>query len=206
MNEVNETVRIESFSDAVFAIAITLLVIEIKVPNHDMVVKTGLFQALIDIWPSYLAFFTSFVTVLVIWVHHQRIFAILNNYDHKLFYYNGLLLLFVTFIPFPTALLAEYLLYREAKIAANLYTGIFLAISLSYDLLWRHVSKRLLSKDAIMLKKEEAIEITKQYKFGPPLYLCAFAVSFLSEPLSITICLLLAMFFALRGWPFKEPV
>lgn len=206
MNEVNETVRIESFSDGVFAIAITLLVIDIKVPTHDLVVKSGLLQALIDIWPSYLAFLTSFVTVLVIWVHHQRIFAILNKYDHKLFYYNGLLLLFVTFIPFPTALLAEYLLYREAKIAANLYTGIFLAISLSYDLLWRHVSKRLLSKDAIMLKKEEAFEITKQYKFGPPLYLCAFAVSFVSEPLSITICLLLAMFFALRGWPFKEPV
>ncbi|TLU83156.1 MAG: DUF1211 domain-containing protein [Chlorobium sp.] len=204
MYEVNETVRIESFSDAVFAIAMTLLVIEIKVPGHEQVAKTGLLYSLIDIWPSYLAFLTSFVTVLVLWVHHQRIFAILNKYDHKLFYYNGLLLLFVTFIPFPTALLAEFLLYREAKVAANFYTGIFLAISISYDLLWRHVSKRLLSKDAIILKKEEAIEITKQYKFGPPLYLLAFGVSFLSEPLSITICLLLALFFALRGWPFKE--
>ncbi|NTW83663.1 MAG: DUF1211 domain-containing protein [Chlorobiaceae bacterium] len=206
MYEVNETVRIESFSDAVFAIAITLLVIEIKVPGHEQVAKTGLLYSLIDIWPSYLAFVTSFATVLVIWVHHQRIFAILNKYDHKLFYYNGLLLFFVTFIPFPTALLAEYLLYRESKVAAIFYTGIFLAISLSFDLLWRHVSKQLLSKNAIMLKKDEALEITKQYKFGPPLYLLAFGMSFVSEPLSITICLLLALFFALRGWPFKEPL
>lgn len=206
MRKTNETVRIESFSDGVFAIAITLLVIEIKVPYHENVARIGLLQALIDIWPSYLAFLTSFVTILVIWVHHQRIFAILNKYDHMLFYYNGLLLLFVTFIPFPTALLSEYLLNREAKIAANFYTGIFLAISLSFDLLWRHVSKNLLSKDAIILKKEEAIEITKQYKFGPPLYLCAFGLSFLSEPMSVTMCVLLAFFFALRGWPFKSDI
>jgi uncharacterized membrane protein len=206
MYDINETGRIESFSDGVFAIAMTLLVIEIKVPGHEEVARSGLLRSLIDNWPSFLAFLTSFVTVLVIWVHHHRIFALLSKCDHKLFYYNGLLLFFVSFLPFPTALLSEYLLYREARVAANLYTGIFLAISISYDLLWRHVSKRLLTGDVILLRKEEALEITTQYKFGPPLYLGAFGMSFVSEPLSLTMCLLLALFFTLRGWPFKEPV
>jgi uncharacterized membrane protein len=203
MNITNETVRIESFSDGVFAIAITLLVIEIKVPEHELVARIGLFRSLLDLWPSYLAFLTSFLTILVIWVHHHWIFVLANKRDHALFYLNGLLLLFVTFIPFPTALLADYLLYPESRVAANFYTGIFLAISLSFDVLWRHVSRRLLSKDAILEKKEEAIAITKHYRFGPPLYLSAFLISFVSEPLSVAVCLFLALFFSLRGWPFN---
>ncbi len=204
MYEKNETVRIESFSDGVFAIAITLLVIEIKVPTHSEVAMIGLFKALLNLWPSYLAFLTSFATILVFWVHHHWIFVMVNKYDHTLFYLNGLLLLFVTFIPFPTTLLSDYLVYNGSKVAAIFYSGMFVAISLSFDALWRHVSTRLISENAISEKKEEAIEITKHYRFGPPLYMGAFVVSFLSEPLSIAMCLLLALFFALRGWPFKE--
>lgn len=204
MHQGNETGRIETFSDGVFAIAITLLVIEIKVPTHEQVKTIGLVQALLDLWPSYLAFITSFATILVIWVHHHWIFVLVKKYDHLLFYLNGLLLLFVTFIPFPTALLAEYLLYHDGRVAANVYTGIFLAISLSFDMLWRHASINLLEKEARIEKKEAAIEITRHYRFGPPLYLWAFGMSFLSEPLSVAMCLLLALFFALRGWPFRQ--
>jgi uncharacterized membrane protein len=204
MYEANATARIESFSDGVFAIAITLLVLEIKVPSNTVVATTGLYQSLLGLWPSYLAFLTSFATILVIWVHHHWIFVLVHKYDHSLFYLNGLLLLFVTFIPFPTALLSEYLLHSDARIAANFYTATFLAISLSFDALWRHSSNRLLSEDAVKEKKAEAIAITKHYRFGPPLYLAAFGASFVSEPLSVAMCLLLALFFALRGWPFKD--
>lgn len=204
MSERNETVRIEAFSDGVFAIAITLLVIEVKVPSHEHVDRIGLMLALLEIWPSYLGYLTSFATILVIWVHHHWIFSLITKYDHGLFYLNGLLLLFVTFIPFPTALLSEYLLHRDARVAASFYTGVFLAISISFDILWRHVSINLLSKNALLVKKEEAIQITRHYRFGPLLYAGAFATSFISEPLSITICLLLALFFSLRRWPFKK--
>lgn len=69
--EESETVRVEVFSDGVFAIAMTLLVIEIKVPGHQVVAAQGLAHALIMMWPSYVAFLTSFVTILVIWVHHH---------------------------------------------------------------------------------------------------------------------------------------
>ena len=206
MYQENETVRIESFSDAVFSIAITLLVIEIKVPSHEQVDQVGLWHALLNLWPSYLAFVTSFATILVIWIQHHWIFALTIRYDHALFYLNGLLLLLVTFIPFPTALLSEYLLDHEAKVAANIYTGIFLAISLSFDLLWRHVSKYLLRKDAVPQKKEDAILITSHYRYASLLYLGAFGISFISEPWSIAICFFLAFLYALRGWPFRQSI
>jgi TMEM175 potassium channel family protein len=202
MHEERETERVEAFSDGVFGIAMTLLVIEIKVPSHELVAANGLAQSLAALWPSYLAFVTSFVTVLVIWVHHHWIFALINKNDHPFLYWNGLLLLFVTFVPFPTALLADYLLHPEARVAANLYTGTFLAISLAFDALWRHASIRLLSNDATSAKEIEATQITKQYRFGPPLYFGAFGVSFVSEAWSIALCLLLALFFALRVWPW----
>lgn len=204
MHEERETVRLEAFSDGVFAIAMTLLVIQIKVPSQELVAQTGLARCLLGLWPSYLGFLTSFVTILVIWVHHHWIFTLLRKHDHPFLYLNGFLLLFVTFVPFPTALLAEYLLHSEARVAANLYTGTFLAISLAFDALWRHASRRLLSPNATNLKKEEATEITRQYRFGPPLYLGAFGVSFASEAWSVALCLFLALFFALRGWPIKR--
>jgi uncharacterized membrane protein len=201
MHEESETARVEAFSDGVFGIAMTLLVIEIKVPSHELVAAQGLAHALIGLWPSYLAFLTSFVTILVIWVHHHWVFALIMRNDHPFLYWNGLLLLFVTFVPFPTALLAEYLLHPEARVAANLYTGTFLAISLAFDTLWRHASTKLLSADETKAKKREATQITRQYRFGPPLYLLAFGVSFVSEAWSVALCLLLALFFALHGSP-----
>ncbi len=189
--------RIEAFSDGVFGIAMTLLVIEIKVPSHELVAARGLALSLAALWPSYLAFVISFVTVLVIWVHHHLVFALIEKNDPPFLYWNGLLLLCVTFVPFPTALLAEYLLHPDARVAANLYTGTFLAISLAFAALWRHAAARLLPGDPSSARKREARQITRQYRFGAPLYLCAFGVSFVSEAWSVALCLMLAMFFAL---------
>ncbi|MEK4031921.1 TMEM175 family protein [Methylocystis sp. IM3] len=203
MTQDRETHRIESFSDGVFAIAITLLVLEIKVPSQDTVATRGMTLALLDNWPSYLAFLISFITILVIWSHHHWIFAAIRRADLVLVYWNGLLLLFVTFIPFPTGLLSEYLLHPEAKVAASLYTGTFLAISLVFQGLWLHASKqgKLLAIDATTSEEENALRITSHYKLGPILYFGAFATSFITEIGSVTMCLLLALFFAFRGWP-----
>jgi uncharacterized membrane protein len=195
----SETVRVEAFSDGIFGIAMTLLVIEIKVPSHEVVAAGGLAHALLMLWPSYLAFLTSFATILVIWVHHHWTFALITKNDHAFLYWNGLLMLFVTFVPFPTALLAEYLLHAQARVAANLYTGTFLAISLSFDALWRHASTQLLAPEATRAKAREVAQVTRHYRYGPPLYAAAFAVSFVSEAGSVALCLLLAFFFALGG-------
>jgi uncharacterized membrane protein len=204
MHENRETVRIEAFSDAVFAIAMTLLVIDIKLPSHELVAANGLAKSLATIWPSYLAFVTSFVTILVIWVHHHWIFVLIRRSDHLLLYLNGLLLLFVSFVPFPTALLAEYLSHPEAKVAANLYTGTFLAISLAFAAIWRHAKMTLLSPMATNEKKTEASQVSRQYRYGPLFYLGAFGVSFASETVSVALCLLLALFFASGGWPIRR--
>lgn len=192
------TARIEAFSDGVFAIAITLLVLEIHVPGHTVIEQHGLAYMLAALWPSYLAFITSFVSILVIWVKHHWMFTLIERTDHAFLYWNGLLLFFVTFLPFPTALLAEYLLHPDAKVAASLYTGTTLAISVSFKRLWRHATrdKRLLATGA----NTEARQITQQDRYGPPLYLAAFGVSFFSEGVSIAACLFLALFFALRDW------
>ena len=196
------TGRIEAFSDGVFAIAITLLVLEIKVPSHTAVEQEGLAHLLTALWPSYLAIITSFTTILVIWAKHHWMFTLIQRSNPAFLYLNGLLLFFVTFLPFPTALLAEYLLHPEAKVAANLYTGTVLAISLAFKWLWWYATKgkRLLATHATNATTTEAKQITQLDRYGPSLYCVAFGVSFLSEGASIILCLFLALFFAFRDW------
>lgn len=196
--EQSETGRIEAFSDGVFAIAITLLVLEIKVPPHKIVESVGLVSSLLSLWPSYLAFLTSFASILVMWVNHHRIFSLVSLTDHAFFYWNGLLLMLVTVVPFPTALLAEYLLHPQARVAASVYAGVFLAIAIAFNRLWKHAATadRLLSQTA---DRQEVDAITKQYRFGPLLYLGAFALSFISVWLSVGVCFALAIYFALRS-------
>jgi uncharacterized membrane protein len=199
-----ETGRIEAFSDGVFAIAITLLILEIKVPNaHELDAVGGLGAALFRLWPSYLAFVTSFATILVMWVNHHRLFNHIRRIDHPFLFWNGLLLFLVTFVPFPTALLAEYLPHAEARLAVRVYSGTFIAIALAFTALWRHAStgRRLLAR---AVNTAEVEQITRQYRFGPPSYLAAFIASFFSVWLSLAICLGLAALFASRGPPARR--
>jgi uncharacterized membrane protein len=199
--EQSETVRIEQFSDGVFAIAITLLVLGITVPKARELGPGGsLASTLIKQWPHYLAFVTSFITILAKWVNHHRIFSFIQRTDHLFLYWNGLLLLFITFMPFPTTLLAEYLLHPEAKVAGAVFAGTYVASAFAFKGLWHHASKngRLLTKN---VDDREIQQITMQYRYGPLLYLAAFALSFVSVFLSVGLCLCLAVFFAFKGWP-----
>jgi uncharacterized membrane protein len=117
-----ENARIEAFSDGVFAIAITLLILELKVPPHDSIHSVAdLWKGLIDLWPSYFAFFLSFGIILVSWVNHHYLFNLLGKSSRTFLYANGFLLLTITFMPFPTALLAEYIGTEYAKPAIAFY-------------------------------------------------------------------------------------
>jgi uncharacterized membrane protein len=199
--ERNETVRIEAFSDGVFAIAITLLVLGISVPKaHELGTGGNLGSTLIKLWPHYLAFVTSFITIFAKWVNHHRIFCFIQKTDHPFLYWNGLLLLLITFMPFPTALLAEYLLHPEAKAAGAVFAGTYAAIAFVFKGLWHHASKngRLLAQN---VDDREIRQITRQYRYGPLFYLAAFMLSFASVGLSVGLCLCLAVFFAFKGWP-----
>jgi uncharacterized membrane protein len=106
INSKKEATRIESFSDGVFAIAITLLIIEVKIPNESEL-QHGLLNALIAKWPTYLAFFIGFFTILVSWINHHYLFNHIYEGNHVLILANSYTLFLITFVPYPTAILAQ---------------------------------------------------------------------------------------------------
>jgi uncharacterized membrane protein len=198
--QVNETGRIEAFSDGVFAIAITLLILGIRVPRAASLGPHGLGRALLDLWPHYLAFVTSFATIFAMWVNHHRIFTFIRTSDHILLYWNGLLLLLITFVPFPTTLLAEYLLHPEEKVAGVVFAGTLAAIAVAFKGLWGHVAKDARHLQPGVLPSE-ILQITRQHRSAPILYLGAVAVSLGSTVLGAAMCLCLAVYLGFRGWP-----
>jgi uncharacterized membrane protein len=195
-----ETGRVEAFSDGVFAVAITLLVLNI----HGLTDPTNplpdadLLALLSKQWPTYLAFITSFATIGVMWMNHHRLFTHIKRVDTNLFALNLLLLLVIVFIPFPTALLASYITHPEDHYAALLYSATDILLAISFNLLWRYASykNRLLDSNV----DQGAVEaITNQYRYGPLFYVVAFVLAFIYVPASIVLTLLLAIFFALPG-------
>jgi len=131
-----ETLRIETFSDGVFCIAVTLLSIEIGVELHGEVTNKGLQHALLAKWPICLAYVISFINVLLAWIGHHGLFKLLRKTDNSIMMTNGLLLMLVALVPFPTKTLGEFLLSGGFRTAVIFYTGYFVLISLAFRLLW----------------------------------------------------------------------
>lgn len=122
MNGTNQNGRLEMFCDGVFAIAITLLIIEIKVPHADHIKSVQeLWHAAGKLWTSYLAFLLSFIIILITWVGHHTFFKLVDKHSPRFLYANGLLLLSVVVMPFLTAFVAEYLNTPFAKVGIILY-------------------------------------------------------------------------------------
>ncbi len=131
------TRRLEAFSDGVFAIAITLLVLDITVPAGS---EDDLLTAVVDQWPSYLAYVVSFATIGVAWLEHNAITDYMDYADAMVVRVNLLLLLLVSFLPFPTRLIAEYFGERDAeRVAATIYGLNLLLIAVLLFLMWRYV-------------------------------------------------------------------
>lgn len=193
--ELKETGRIEAFSDGIFAVAITLLVLNIKppasvLPDYGM---PGLWDALLGNWQSYLAFLTSFLTIGIMWMNYHRLFTLIRYSDDILLVLNLLLLLFIVFVPYPTMVLAEYI-QRGSLLAAQFYSGTYVLMAICFNGLWRYAShkKRLVGKQ---VSDAEVRAITWQYSFGPISYLLAFGLAFWSAPVSLGFNLLLALFY-----------
>src|SRR5689334_11366058 len=128
--------RLEAFSDGVFAVAITLLVIDLAVPKGD-----HLWHDLKDEWPSFAAFFVSFWVIGIIWVNHHGLLDHLKRADRGVLYLNLLVLMTVVFLPFATALLAEHLKSgADEEVAAAVYSGASLAMGVSMGLLWIYIT------------------------------------------------------------------
>ncbi len=197
-----ETGRVEAFSDGVFAVAITLLVLNIQPPplsDPNMLIDNNLRQYLLGQWPNLLAFVTSFATIGVMWINHHKVFSLVVYVDNGLLALNLLLLLVVVFFPYPTALLAEqYAKHPEGNVAAIFYSAINVILAICFNLLWRYAAhhNRLVRKDA---DPQDIATISRQYIYGPFIYLFTFILAFFSVPASVAIILLLALFFALPG-------
>lgn len=139
--------RLEAFSDGVFAVAITLLVLEISVPAGS---EDDLLGAIVDQWPSYLAYVVSFATVGAIWLAHTAIIEYLDHADALLMRLNLLLLMVVSFLPFPTRLLAESVEHEDAGRIATAFYGLALLVAATVvAVLWRYaVGRGLVRSDA----------------------------------------------------------
>src|SRR6266705_5429506 len=204
--EDKETGRLEAFSDGVFAVAITLLVLNIKILPDDVLNngnfwgKSGLGGQL----PALIAFVTSFFTIGIMWINHHRLFTHIKRSDTGLMLFNLLLLLVIVFIPYPTALVAQqYDLNPAMHDAALLYSGTNVILAICFYLLWRYASyhNRLLGKDA---DTRAVAAISGQYLFGPLLYLFTFALSWINTPACIIANFALALFFAVPGRPQRS--
>lgn len=188
-----ETGRLEAFSDGVFAIAITLLVLDLRVPQLEADVSSGaVLAALSREWPAYLAFVTSFTSVLIMWMNHHSLFKMARRADAHLMLANGFLLLLVTAVPFPTALLSEYLRSPAATTVAAVYAGTFVVVGLAFNILWRTVRRDLplVPKAATGL---QAQRISRNYRMGAPLYAVATLLAFVTPYLSVAVCAGLAV-------------
>ncbi len=135
-----DTSRTEAFSDGVFAIAITLLILDVHIPKDGF---DDLRQSIIDQWPSYLAYATSFTTIGGIWLAHHGMFRRLQYIDDRITRLNLLLLMAVSFLPFPTGLMAEAIHNDSAEHTAVIFYGTnLLVISIILSVMWRTVAQR----------------------------------------------------------------
>ena len=191
----NTTERLEIFSDGVIAIAITLLVLDIKVPQP--VAEGGLFEAMAEEWPTFLAFFLSFVTIGLIWVAHHSMFQLIERIDRGLLFTNLLLLLFIGFLPFPTALLAEFA--REGGTnshqAAAFYSATMAAIGFAFLGLWKYLERHpeLLIPG---VPPENVRRSVRRSLVGPVVYTASIALAFVSALACFVVYALMAVYFA----------
>ena len=201
--EERDTNRLEAFSDGVFAIAITLLVLNIHIPSEGDQVDLG--QVLRDQWPSYLAYLLSFLTILNMWVNHHNTFTFIARTDHWFLFINGLLLMGVCVLPFPTALLAQYFSSPTNQFVATLvYAGVFTYNGLAFFLLWNYAASqmRLLDKrlDPVKIRK-----LSVRYLTNPPLYVAALLLVFIYPLATLFIYFLLMVFYMLPFLSLPRP-
>jgi uncharacterized membrane protein len=190
--------RMEALSDGIFAVAMTLLVLDLHVPTISGAgPSSALAVALGAQWPAYLAYASSFLTLGIIWANHHAMTRTFRTLDHPLMFLNVLLLMVISFIPFSTEVLARYLLGGDAaRTAMLLYSGAMTLMSVSYFSIWWYASRAGLLRatlDAAQLSR-----ITRKHIFlGLAPYAVADAVAFVNVWASLALCILVAVIYAL---------
>lgn len=187
--------RLEAFADGVFAIAATLLIIDIRLPEE---LHEALGQELLEIWPQYAAYAVSFVTIGIMWVNHHTLIRQIERVDRPFLFLNLGLLACIAFVPFPTRILAEFVRTDEGQAGALLY-GITLTTTAVFFLsIWLYASHRgrLLHP---RVDPKEVSGITRSYLPGAPSYAAATLVALVSPEASAALFGLIAAFYMLSS-------
>lgn len=189
------TERIEMFSDGVFAIAITLLVLEIQPPEdtHRLAHELG------ELWPSYIAYVVSFLLIGLVWANHHTMFQHIVRADRVLLFLNVLLLLDVAFLPFPTAVMANA--FRDGageRVAVVLYGGTLVVGGLFFNAIWQYARRghRLLGAH---ISSDEARAIGQRFLLGPVLYGAGTLLGAISPQVGVAVFAFLILFYWLPG-------
>ena len=174
--------RLETFADGVFAIAATLLVLDVVSP---------LDHPLHEAWPSYVAYAVSFVTIAIMWANHDQLIRLIDRTDRRFVLANIGLLMCIAFVPFPTRLLAEHFREEGARSAALAYGLTLTATAIFFSIVWFYASRgrRLLRADA---DPKLVSGITRSYLPGPWIYFGAAMVAFVSPTASAILYLVIA--------------
>lgn len=194
--------RLEAFSDGVFAVAITLLALDLTVPEpgHGAIV-----HQLAGHWPSFAAYVVSFLSIGIIWVNHHALVRNFALVDRTVLFLNLLMLFFVVTIPFATATMAAYLRTGggDASVAAAIYQGVFLGMSLAFGgLLWWSMRRGHLT---VPLTGPAARTALVRFTIGNLAYAAAIGIASLSAPASLLVSLLVAVYYVFEHTPASGP-
>jgi uncharacterized membrane protein len=188
-----DTARLETFSDGVFAIAITLLVLELQVP--ELQDGERLWPALLAQWPQFSAYLTSFAILGIMWVNHHSMFRQVDRTDRGLIFLNLGLLLWAALLPFPTELFAEYLRDESAnaQVAAAVYSANLTAAAIMFSLMWWHVLRKHLIVHN--LNRAQQRRSVLRFSAGAVIYAATIGLSFVSPRLTLLVQFLLAIYY-----------
>jgi uncharacterized membrane protein len=189
--------RLEAFCDGVFAIAITLLVLDLTVPD----VGAGqLSTALRHEWPAYVAYVVSFVTIGIMWINHHVLMRHFSHVDRAFLVINVLFLMVIAFVPFPTGVIADAL--KAPRSDANLTTaallyGFTMVVQASlFNAVWHYGRLHLMHEK---VDAQEASGITRTYAIGPAIYLLATLTALLNPYVALSLFLAIAVFYLLSA-------
>src|SRR5258706_158388 len=209
MTETNPNYRLEAFCDGIFAIAITLLIIEIKVPPINSVhTKAELWMAFAHELPAWSAFLLSFIVLLVTWVGHWHTFKLIGKSSPKFTYANGLLMLSVVLVPFITAAVAEYLQSAGSDLAQpaiTMYCAVILLNNIAWNLiLYLYLFAENLLKPNVNIKKARKQAVYSRYVFV--LYTFTFILSFWYPLIAFILIALSFVGWLVQGIAIKEEI
>jgi uncharacterized membrane protein len=194
------TGRLEAFSDGVFAVAITLLALNLAVGGPELHGPTLAFK-LKEHWPAFAAYAISFATIGIIWVNHHALLRNFSEIDRTLLFVNLLLLFFVVSIPFATDTIAAYLRERngDAALAAALYQGVFEGMSIAFTLLfWQAIRRGHL---LVAFTPQQGRQAAVRFGIGNLGYIAGIGVAFVSAPASLAISGLVAVYYIFEHTP-----